>query len=806
MRPKSTKLSSEAQFKNSNQVLACLPNFAYWRNSEGIVLGCNHGLLSLLAVKSNKDIVGKTYLDLSKKLKSLSNLFESLEIYDKKVLATGKSYQQKLWFPLKKSARKKILLSCIHKPLVDKKKIIGVIIELIDITEYDKNEKRLEKSIKKAEKEVKIVALQLDRILAHLPSNVFWVDKNSANLGCNDNLAKLLGFNSREDIKGLTYFEMAKLRNWSSEQAKLWRSNDLEVMRTGKSNENINFLTDSKGGIIYQTTTRVPFRDERGKIIGVIGISTDITDRIKKEKELVEAREKAEIANQAKSDFLATVSHELRTPLNGIIGMSDLLTRKNVTKEQHLLLEDITNSGKALLSLINGILDLSKLEAGELEIINTPFDLTLLVDNVIKQVSTQANQKNISIFTHFEGDIPRQLLGDSQRLTQILLNIIGNAVKFTDKGKVELTIKCLNKTNRKYALSFLVKDTGIGIPKDQINVIFDRFRQLDSSYSKLHSGTGLGLAIVKELVELMNGEISVESKIGKGTTFTVNLSFTAQPGMSKTSAWASKYANVRILIVDDDLTVGTKILKLIHTPCVSLVSSSSAFETLENAAKRNQHYQILLISGLSLFSENTQVDKLKLSLPSFHYPMILSYGEKTQKSAYSDQIVFDKIDTGNFDQTFINRLSSSWKKYQNNLSTVSSAFSDINPKILLVEDNLINQRVTMHLLKELGCVADIADNGVYAIKLFKKNDYDIILMDIGLPDMDGCTVTKKIRAIEKKNHHVPIIALTAYASEDDRQKCLGAGMDNVLTKPINSVGLLHMLSAWLLGPGQQKSN
>jgi two-component system sensor histidine kinase/response regulator len=795
---KLNKLRDQAQFKNSCQVLACLPNYTYWQDTDGVISGCNDKIMTLFGAKSKKNIIGKSYQDLCKNLKWLVNVFESLSFYDKKVLKSGKTFQHKLWLPLKKSSSKKILLSCIHKPLLDKKKIVGVIIELIDISEFDHTEKRLENTIKQAEKEIKLAALHLDRILAHLPCNVFWVNKTSANLGCNDNLAKLLGFNSREEIKGLTYFDMAKIRNWPNEQAKLWRSNDLEVMRTGKSNENINYLTDSKGEVIYQTTTRVPFRDEQGKIIGVIGISTDITDRVKKENELVEAREKAEIANQAKSDFLATVSHELRTPLNGIIGMTDLLTRQGITKDQRMLVEDITNSGKTLLSLINGILDLSKLDAGELEIINTPFDLSVIMDNVIKQISTQAQQKNVVLSTKFEGDVPTQLLGDSQRLYQILINLLGNAVKFTDHGKADLTVKFLEKTNRKHTLSFIIKDTGIGIPKDQINVIFDRFRQLDSSYSKLHSGTGLGLAIVKQLVELMNGEIFVDSKMGSGTTFTVNLSFTAQPEITKTNPWAVKYSNVRVLIIDDDLTVGTKILKLIHTPCVALVSSSSAFETLENAAKRNQHYQIVLFSANSLFHGKNSIKKLQNALPTLYYPMMLSYSDKAQKSVKERGIAFDAIQFTGVDQTFISKLSSCWKKYQTSLSSVSTAFADINARILLVEDNLINQRVTLHFLKELGCSADVAHNGILALKLFKKNTYDLILMDIGLPDMDGFMVCQKIRALERKDQHIPIIALTAYASENDKQKCLNAGMDNVLTKPINSVGLLHMLSTWLL--------
>lgn len=789
---KSLKMSPTSQLINYQQVLDYLPNYVLWLNTNGIISGCNDKTPKLFGLKSKNKILGKKYSDLSKALKLPSSIFDLFDNNFRNVINDGKTFEHKLLLG-------NTFLSCIHKPLIDNNKTIGVIVELIDITKFEKSEKKLEKTLKKAEDKIKSIELELNRVLKYMPCNVYWVDKKSANLGCNDNLAiNYLGFNSREEVKGLTYFDMAKIRNWPIEQAKLWRKDDLEVLKTGKPNENINYLTDSNGEPIYQTTNRAPLCDEEGNVIGVIGISTDITERIKKIKELGEAKERAEIANQAKSDFLATVSHELRTPLNGIIGMADLLTRQNITNEQKMFVQDIINSGKSLLSLINGILDLSKLEAGEFEIINSPFDLTILINEAITQVSTQAQQKNITLSTKIEGDFPSHLLGDSQRLYQILINLLGNAVKFTDKGKIDLTISCIERNKKKITLSFIVKDTGIGIPKNQLNLIFERFRQLDQTFSRRHSGTGLGLAIVKQLVELMHGEVTVESKMNKGTKFTVNLSFTPQPERAKSNLWLKNHPNIRILIVEDDLTVGTKILKLIHTPCVSLVSSSSLFETLENAAKRNQHYQILIFSQKILSQDSENVEKLKKSLPHLHFPMIVAYSDKQKGQKKAINLNYNTISIAESNDAFITQLCKLWKEYELRLSEFTSDFVEVNPKILLVEDNVINQRVTSHLLKELGCDFDIADNGILAIKLFKKNKYDLILMDIGLPDMDGYVVTKKIRNLEKKNNHIPIIALTAYASENDRQKCLDSGMDNVLTKPINRTGLTNMLSAWLL--------
>ncbi len=799
MEPKASNSTDKSQLIYQKQALSCLSNYVYWVDHEGRIMGHNKKILKLFGDKHKRTLIGKTYQDLSHELKWLTNTFNTLKSFDNKVINNNKTYKHKLSFPSKKNTSlSKTILSCTHQPLHEKKAIVGIIIELVDITKSTHAEKRLRKKLLNAEKEIKVNALHMDRILAHLPCNVFWVDKNSANLGCNDNVATSLGFNSREEVKGLTYFDMAKIRGWPKEQPERWRKNDLQVMRTGKLNEDLNYGTNAKGQMVYQMTTRVPFRDDAGKILGVIAIATDITDRIKKEQELVKAKEKAEIANQAKSDFLATVSHELRTPLNGIIGMADILMRKNLSNDKRMLVADIVNSGKSLLSLINGILDLSKLEAGELEIINTPFDLPTVVRNVITQVSTLAKEKNIALSTKFDGVFPTRLLGDSQRLYQILINIVGNAVKFTNKGKIDLIIKCLDKSKKNCTLSFIIRDTGIGIPKNQINIIFDRFRQLDQSIGRKYSGTGLGLAIVKQLVELMHGDIKVESKFNKGTTFTVTLSFVAQPEKSNTNLWMKKHPNIRILIVENDLTIGTKILKMIHTPSISLVSSSNALDILENAAARNQHFQILLISDKLLNQESELLNKLKKSLPHFHFPMAVSYYEKNQKPNKFPDLLFDSINISGFDKKIITQLSSLWEKYELRLSDLTSGFATTNPKILLVEDNLINQRVTSHLLNELGCSFDIADNGILAIKLYKKNAYDLILMDVGLPDMDGYTVTQKIRSLEKKDKHIPIVALTAYASENDRQKCLNSGMDNVLTKPINRTGLMNMLSAWLI--------
>ena len=772
-------------------LLVNMPNFVIWLNNDGIILGCNDNITELLNI-NNKHIIGVNFSDFLKKFNLNKAQIDALTSLNQEAIDKTKVIEHEFWLPTPTLKTKKMFVSCIHKPIISNGNFKGLILELIDNTSLKKLQNKLKREIKKSEQERKTAALHLDRIVAHLPNTVYWVDKNSANLGCNDNLAQLLGFNSRKEIKGLTYDDMAKIRNWPSKQVELWRKDDLKVIESGKSNVNINQLTNSEGKIIYQTTTRVPYKDENDKIIGVIGISTDISDRVEVEKKLRTAKEKAEIANQAKTDFLATISHELRTPLNGILGMADILNRQNLGKEQKIFVGDIISSGKTLLSLINGLLDLSKLEAGELEILESPFDVQVITNEVINQLSNFVSKKGLDISCDISDDVPTSLIGDSQRLSQILTNLINNAIKFTEKGSVSVELKCRDKTKKKAIIEFVVSDTGIGIAKKDLKLIFDRFRQLDSSYNKRHSGTGLGLDIVRQLVELMHGEIKINSTLNKGTTFSVSLPFTLQAHRKRSNKWIENYSNIRTLIIEDDLKIGKRLLGYIKTPNVQLVSSQSAFKALEKATKRNQQFQAVILSSKKLSDDKATLTVLKNAQLHFHNPMILS-----SENILVKNLAFKKLSNTLPEEKFVTSLCNAWKKYELKQSNDYPVFQDSNPKILLVEDNLINQRVTLEMLKELHCSTDIASNGIEAIEKFKNKNYQLILMDIGLPDMDGYEATFKIRELEEENNRIPIIALTAYASANDKQKCFDSGMDIVVTKPIDRASLKNAISSLL---------
>lgn len=741
----------------------------YWTSPEGVLIECNQKMLDILKHEPFKTILK------SKKPKKSPTKQEIV------LQANGKRY----------------IFQKEEKLIYDENgKLIYIAGSVIDITKIKNKEVNIEKKLTQSNQRVKQIHQDIHNILKAVPCNLWWSDTNSVLLGCNDRLAYDRGYNSPEEMIGKTYEAIAKGRGWER-QCRKFAQDDLKVIKSGLPMINVLEppMPGPDGKTQYYLTTRSPLRDENNKITGIIGIAIDITDRIENELVLKAEKEKAEISNQAKSDYLATISHELRTPLNGILGMSDLLYRKKLTKDQKLFVEDIINSGKTLLTLINGILDLTKIEEGKVEIVKSPFDLKSIVDKVITQVSAQALQKKITVTTNFEGEFSTRLVGDSHRLYQILINIVGNAVKFTDQGNVELIIKCLEQKKKRCKLSFVVKDTGIGIPKNQINSVFDRFRQLDQSKP---AGSGLGLAIVKQLVEILNGEVYVKSKVNVGTTFTVTLSFSIQSEKATNNPVIQKLATLKTLIIDDDLKMTEKISTAIHPCPVSCISSfSKAIDLLENSCKKNQFFQIVLCSHKFFIEDKENINKIKNLLPKLHFPMILSYHGNNYLPRKNNPLLYHTFSLKKIDHTLSNQLALLWEQYETRSTEEISTFSKKCPTILLVEDNVINQRVTTHFLIELGCKYDIANNGAEAITLFKKNTYDLIIMDVGLPDIDGYAVTKKIRALEKKKPQTPIIALTAFASEKDKQKCLAAGMDNVLTKPINRTCLMSMLTTWL---------
>jgi len=546
--------------------------------------------------------------------------------------------------------------------------------------------------------------------------------------------------------------------------------------------------------------SKVPMKDKTGKIIGILGIYIDITDRKQAEEALREAKQKAEVANKAKSEFLAMISHELRIPLTGVIGMAQLLSVDCLLPGQRDQVEDIVKASEHLLTLVNDLLDLTRLESGRMELQPASIDLRRLLEEITTVLVFQAKIKGLELLIDYDIDIPAKILGDPRAIKHILLNLLGNAVKFTHQGYIVISIKNLRQTENQILLEINVKDTGIGIPQDKLEAIFDRFNQVDSTYSRRYGGLGMGLTLSKAYVELMGGHMDVQSELGKGSEFTCTIPFALPSAMPKTETnWDDYKSNVRVLIVDDTLRAEV-LYKHIGSSLTQITMGAEALNTILAAQRCKEPFQIVIVD-----QQLTSIDSIELARSinqqvSENRPMLLQMmpaGPITAKERAKANGFFDCINKPIQPSEFLNTITAAWERW-----TDRAARSKRNPaaipvqwRVLLVEDTPVVQRVHIRMLEKLGCQVDLAENAQQAIAM-STSDYDVIFMDIGLPDMSGVEVAVEIRKREGKKHHTPIIAMTGFAHEEDRLNCLNSGMNDVSIKPVKPEDLKELLQKW----------
>ena len=556
-------------------------------------------------------------------------------------------------------------------------------------------------------------------------------------------------------------------------------------------------------------TRKIPIFNAQGQPEYLLGISEDITERKQGEETLRKAKEAAEAASVAKSQFLANMSHEIRTPMNGVLGMAELLLATPLTDKQRHLADSVHRSGTALLSIINSILDFSKVEAGKLELEHLEFALRETIEEAVDLFADPAERKGVNLTCFLPEEIPDQAIGDPARLRQVLLNLVGNALKFTARGEVTVWLHLLAQDAQTLTLKCAVTDTGIGIHPQAQTGLFTAFSQADGSTTRQFGGTGLGLAIVKQLVQLMGGEVGIASTPGQGSTFwfTVQLG-RATPRDSSQPAHEQFLRGLRVLIVDDhptNLFVLNAHLTAWGAEVLSADSGASALERLTQSATTSPPIDLVLLDVHMPDMDGLMLARAIKAEPALRRVdlLALSSGERDAHRGAADPLGFVAWLQKPVRQSTLRTCLRNYRQGYVAAPAVGEGKALTPPalagRVLLVEDNPVNREVAIGLLELLGCHVDSAEDGRQALEVSATSAYDIIFMDCQMPIMDGFTATARIRERERQTQaaRTPIIALTANAMAGDRDHCLAAGMDDYLSKPFSQDQMKEMLSRWL---------
>jgi PAS domain S-box-containing protein len=681
----------------------------------------------------------------------------------------------------------------------------------------------------------------LTSLMDTIPDAIYFKDQFSRFVRVNQAVARRFGVGCPSEILGKTDFDL-----FAVEHARKAYEDEQEIVRSGRPVVNKEEKeTWPDGRISWVSTTKLPLRDPSGAVVGTFGISRDINDRKRNEEDLRQAKEDAEAANRTKSAFLAAMSHEIRTPMNGILGMTELALDTQLTPEQRDYLELVKRSADSLLTVINDILDFSKIEAGKLDLDQSPFQLREALDDVIGVLGVRAQQQGLELTCRIAPDVPDALVGDPVRLRQVLVNLIGNATKFTEQGEVALEVELthggaetqtgeeepspsssLRLNASVVRLHFWVRDTGIGIPAEKQQMIFEPFAQAGGALTRKYEGTGLGLAIASRLVGMMGGQLKLESAPGQGSTFHFTAALRVQeapPQGAAVSVEPAELCGLRVLVVDDNATnrrILQEILGNWGARPTAVDGGHAALSALEQASQAGEPFRLILLDACMPQMDGFELAKqIRGRFPAGGQGgailMMLSSAVRSGDASRCRDLgittaLIKPIRQANLSRAIRKALGIAVPEGGQaplREPAVGTSGDALRPqrglRILLAEDNPVNQKLAMTLLRKEGHQVELAGNGQEALAALKGQSFDLVLMDVQMPEMNGLEATAAIREKEKgTGRHLPILAMTAYAMKGDRERCMEAGMDGYVAKPIRRAELLEAI-AWACSAFQE---
>ncbi len=662
------------------------------------------------------------------------------------------------------------------------------------------------KEREKAQEQLRYEQFLLRTMMRNLPDLIYFKDKDSRFTRVSDAMAEFFGVDSPEALIGKTDSDF-----FPKEFAGEARADEVKLMESGKAlvgKEEAEHTADGKE--IWLSATKLPLRDDSGEVIGMFGLSRDITPQKQAAEVMEVAKMAAEEANRSKSEFLANMSHEIRTPMNGIIGMTELLLATKLKKQQREYVDLISQSSQSLLTIITDILDFSKIEAGKLHLDPHEFDLRDSIGDTLQTLRIRADEKQLELAYQVQNDVPNRLMGDLGRIRQVLVNLVGNALKFTEAGEVVVDVRLEEQTKETVLLHFIVQDTGIGIEAEKLERIFESFTQAESSTTRHYGGTGLGLAISKKLVEMMDGRIWCESVKGDGSTF----HFTVLLGLSADQDEESRLPletlhGLSVLIVDDNATNRRILEDTLLSWEMKPLSAESGADGL--AKLKDASVQLILLDHMMPGMDGAEFARKVGEKYGDEAPEIIvltSSGQPLRTKEAHDLGISRVLNKPVKQSDLLDAIGALFGTTNGDAEETAALSEEGRPAevapmhVLLAEDGRVNQLVATKMLEKRGHSVVVAEDGQLAIECLEREAFDAILMDVQMPKVDGFDATRIIReAEEQTGEHIPIIAMTANAMKGDREKCIEAGMDDYVAKPVKSEELFGVLEKY--APNQE---